>query len=123
MIESIAKDVSHDGPIAWLQYFENTPNFFMAADGRLAFSNNDSAAQFIKNSLVKSVSKIELHWNNIRIDPLSGKLAGIGAEYHEDITYDTGKRLPYDGYFTALAEQTPQGWKLRNAHWSLLVTK
>ena len=74
MAESIAKDVSREGPVAWLRYFENTPGFFMASEGRLVFPNNDSATNFIKNTLVKSISKIELHWNNIRIDPLTFNL-------------------------------------------------
>ena len=123
MAESIAKDVSREGPAAWIRYFENTPDFFMASEGRLVFPNNDSATNFIRNTLVKSISKIELHWNSIRIDPLSTKLAGISAGFHEDITDNTGKKISEDGYFTGIAEQTSQGWKLRNAHWSTTPAK
>ena len=49
------------------------------------------------------------------------KLASIGATFHEDITGFTGKKLQYDGYFTGTAQQTALGWKLQNAHWSLIV--
>ena len=123
MTQSISKDISLEGPGAWLKYFENTADFFMASEGRLVFPNNDSAANFIKNTLVKTIRKIDLRWNNLRIDPLSSKLAGISADFHEDITDNTGKKIAEDGYFTGIAEQTPQGWKLRNAHWSVVPAK
>jgi SnoaL-like domain len=123
MTESIARDVSGEGPVAWLKYFENTPDFFMASEGRLVFPNSDSATAFIKNILVKSISKIELRWDHIRIDPLTTKLAGVSANFHEDIIDPTGKKIVGDGYFTGIAEETSQGWKLRNAHWSVISEK
>lgn len=118
MAEAIAKDISREGPVAWLRYFENTPGFFMASDGELVFPNYDSAKNFINTTLVKSISKIELHWSNMRIEPFSGEFAGLAAIFHEDITDAAGKTFPQDGYFTALAHQTKQGWKLQHAHWS-----
>ena len=121
MAESIAKDISREGPIIWLRYFENTPDFFMAADGQLEFPNIDTATNFINNILIKIMPKIQLRWSNIRIAPLTAKLASVSAVYHEDITDPTGKTTPHDGYFTGIAHQTPQGWKLRNAHWSSMV--
>jgi hypothetical protein len=119
MAESIEKNVSQQGPVAWLRYFENTPDFFMASGGQLVFPNIDTATNFINTILIKSISKIELHWSNIRIDPLTPDLAGISAAFHEDITDAAGKKTPQDGYFTAIVHHTTQGWKLRNAHWSL----
>lgn len=121
MIELVAKDISHDGPIAWLHYFENTPNFFMASDGQLVFANNDSATLFIKNILVKQISKIELSWSDIRIDPLTEMFANVGATWHETITDFANNKISQAGYFTGIAEKTSKGWQLRNAHWS--VTK
>jgi hypothetical protein len=123
MFESIARNVSREGSVAWLRHFENGPDFFMAADGQLVFPNIDTATNLINNVVVKSMPKIELRWSNIRIDPLAHKLASISAVYHEDITDPTGKMTPHDGYFTGIAHQTPQGWKLQNAHWSSLVIR
>jgi hypothetical protein len=123
MAARVAKDVSADGPIAWLRYFENNPEFFMAFDGLLAFSNNDSATASIKNTVVKQINNIELSWSHIRIDPLTPKFAGFAANWHEDITYSTGNKLPYDGYFTAVAEKASEGWQFRNAHWSVAKSK
>jgi hypothetical protein len=37
MIELVAKDISQDGPIAGLRYFENTPDIFIA--GAVIFAN------------------------------------------------------------------------------------
>jgi hypothetical protein len=122
MVESIAKNVSDKGPVAWLFYFENTPDFFMVSEGQLKFPNKDTATNFINNTLVHNISKIELHWSNIRIDPLTRELASIGAIFHEDIINVDGKKILVDGYFTGIAHQTSQGWKLHNAHWSILVT-
>jgi hypothetical protein len=123
MVDSIAKAVSYEGPVAWIRYFENSPDFFMASQGQLAFTNNDSLAIFLKNTYSKTVSKIDLRWNHVRIDPFTTRLAGIAAIFHEDITDFTGRKSPTDGYFTAIAHQTPQGWELQNAHWSIIPTK
>lgn len=123
MMSLLAKDISQNGPIAWLVHFENTPNFFMASDGQLVFQNNDSAATFIKNILVKQIRTIELHWSDIRIDPLTLKFANFAANWHEDITDFAGNKMPYDGYFTGIVEKTSQDWQLRNAHWSLIKPK
>jgi hypothetical protein len=123
MVDSIAKAVSYQGPVAWIRYFENSPDFFMASQGQLAFTNNDSLANFLKNTYSKTVSKIDLSWNHVRIDPFTTRLAGIAAIFHEDITDIMGKKSPTDGYFTAVAHQSPQGWRLQNAHWSIIPIK
>ena len=123
MTEAIARDVTKEGPVAWLRYFEDTPDFFMASEGKLVFLNNDSASKIINTTLTKTISNIELHWNNIRIDPLNSNLASIAAVFHENITDYAGNKTPVDGYFTGITKKTFRGWKLHNAHWSVLVSK
>ena len=118
MMSFMAKDVTLKGPIAWLHYFEDTSAFFMASEGELAFPNYDSAQQVINRVLVKSIRKIDLHWSGIRINPLTATSASIAATFHENITDFEGRTSTVDGYFTAIANQTLQGWKLLNAHWS-----
>ena len=122
MATSIAKTVSQEGPTAWLKYFENTPEFFMASDGQLAFPNIDTARNFINMVLVKNIRTIDLHWSDLRIDPLTTNVASIAAVFHEDITDSAGKKMPFDGYFTGVAHHSTQGWKLYNAHWSIKKT-
>lgn len=123
MLDSIARNVTEKGPVAWLDYFENTPDFFMATDGQLDFPNKDTAAIIINNKIVKQIVAIELKWNNIHIDALSGTLAAIGADFHEDITDTNGNKFPVNGYFTGIAHRSVEGWKLRNLHWSIKKEK
>jgi len=118
MVETIAKDVSSEGPVAWLHHFENSKDFFMASGGRLVFPNNDSATNFVKNVVVKMMPKVELHWKNIRITPINIEFATIAADFHEDIADSAGNRKPEDGYFTGIAHHSNKGWQLLNAHWS-----
>ena len=117
--DSIAVNVSKNGPIAWLKYFNDSPEFFMASDGQLVFRDHAAAQQFITGTLVKTINKINLRWNNVRIDALTPGLAVIGAGFHEDLTDNQGKTTPYNGYFTGVAQKGDKGWQLRDAHWSL----
>ena len=117
---NIASDVSTKGPIAWLNYFENSPDFFMASEGQIVFHNYASAQTFIQDTLTKNISKIHLQWSHIRVNALSTQTASIGSNFHEDMTIiASNKTISVDGYFTATAILTNNGWKLRNLHWSL----
>lgn len=119
MAANIAADISKNGPRAWLNYFEDTPDFFMANEGQLVFQDHQSAKTFILNTVVKNILQIKLRWEHIRIDPLTSRLASIGADFHEDQTIASGKNLSIDGYFTGIAHYDGHRWKLRNAHWSI----
>jgi hypothetical protein len=119
MAANMARDISKKGPAAWLDYFENTPGFFMASQGELVFTDYQSAQRFILNTLDKEISKISLRWNNLRVDPLASDLAFIGADFHEDLSNISGKIISIDGYFTAMASLSNNRWKLRNLHWSI----
>jgi len=119
MAANIAADVSKNGPRAWLNYFENSPDFFMANEGQLVFKDYESSKAFILNTVVKNIIQIKLSWSSIRIDPLTARLASIGADFHEDQVTSSGKTLSYDGYFTGIARFDGHHWKLRNAHWSI----
>jgi hypothetical protein len=118
MMNMLSKDISNNGPIAWLTWFEKTPDFFMASEGHLVFPNSDSATLFIKHVLVKQIRTIQLQWSNMRIDPLTTHFSGIAATWHEEITDFASGKISQEGYFTAIAEKTAKGWQLRNAHWS-----
>ena len=119
MAANIAADISKNGPRAWLNYFEDNPDFFMANEGQLVFKDYQSAKTFILNTLVKNIPIIKLRWDNIRIDPLTPRLASIGADFHEDQVTNGGKNISYDGYFTGIAHYDGHRWKLRNVHWSI----
>jgi hypothetical protein len=117
---NIATDISAKGPAAWLNYFENSQDFFMASDGQIVFHNYLSAQKFIQDTLVKNISSIKLHWANMRINVLSPRAAAIGSDFHEDITMAAANNVvPIDGYFTGTAVLDGNNWKLRNLHWSI----
>jgi hypothetical protein len=118
LADSIAHDVTHDGPNAWLRYFEPAPGFFMASAGSIAFPNFDSAAAFVPR-FAAGIRAIELSWSGVRVDPLTTRLAVMGASFTEVITDTAGGQLHIGGYFTAIARQTPSGWRLRDANWSM----
>lgn len=113
----IEKDISSEGPKAWLKHFDHSSRFFMVSDGKLVFPNYDSAAVFV-NNFAEHIRSIQLKWSNINIQPLTGNLAVMGADFNEAITDTSGRQMPVHGYCTALFEHQNTGWKLRNLHWS-----
>jgi len=115
---SVAEGVTRQGPAAWQGFFEDSPSFFMAADGRLQFPDG-AAAQAAIPTLTRTIRKIELQWGtDLRVDPLTGDLAVVGASWHEIQTLADGNRLDTSGYFTGVAENRNGRWRFRNAHWS-----
>ena len=118
MANDIANDIGVGGPVQWLNYFEQSPNFFMAVDGQRVFNSNDSATHFIKEVLAKNIMKVKLKWSNMYVDSISPAIAILSASYHEDLIDKDNKVINADGYFTGTAEKTDDGWKLRNLHWS-----
>ncbi len=118
LMNNVARDVSAKGPAVWLNYFEDSPEFSMANDGKLVYKDYPSAKTYVLNTLVNQMPQIKLQWSNIRIDALSNKLASVGAKFHEDLTDKNGQPTKVDGYFTAIAHQSTKGWLLLNLHWS-----
>ncbi len=57
---NITHSLAAKGPVVWLNYFQDSPDFFMANEGQLALHNYQSAKAFIRDTLVKSISKINL---------------------------------------------------------------
>jgi hypothetical protein len=116
-VAAVADGVTQRGPMAWRSYFADTPAFLMAVDGHLVFDSSDAATRGIQD-VAKSIPHIELQWGDVRIDPLTPRLAMVAAQYHELQIDAGGRRKVVDGYFTALTELGPSGWHFRNAHWS-----
>src|SRR5215469_4554946 len=57
----VAHDVSQEGPTAWRKHFADSPSFFMAVNGQLAFPNSESATAGIQ-SFSRTIQHIDLHW-------------------------------------------------------------
>jgi hypothetical protein len=117
----VARGVTREGPAAWRRYFSEGPEFFMAADGRLAFPNGASAMAAIPD-LARTIRQIDLQWGEeMRVDPLTPDLAVMAAPYHEVLTGPAGDRVSEEGYFTGTTEYKGGRWQFRNAHWSVVV--
>ena len=118
MADAIVRDLHNEGPIVWLKYFSNSKQFFMVSNGMLVFPNIDSASAFVPR-LAKQLKRIELKWDNIRVDSLAPDLGIMAASFHEILISATGAEETSSGYFTGVVENTPTGWKLRDANWSI----
>jgi hypothetical protein len=121
MISGLVTDLSTHGVVAWLNYFEESSDFYMVSDGKVAFKDYLSAKQFIDDTLARVLVKINLQLSNLRIDSLNEAMAFIGADFHEELTDSAGKLIRADGFVTALIKQTEKVWKFRNLQWSLKV--
>ena len=114
----VAHDVTQEGPLAWLKFFDTGPEFFMAVNGQLAFTNAAAAKEGTQN-FARNVPRIDLTWgDDLRVDPLTGELAVVAASWREIQVDKAGHRIEETGYFTGLAEYRDGRWRFRNAHWS-----
>ena len=117
-MKTVAHDVTQEGPIAWKKFFADSPAFFMANDGQLAFPNSAAAAKGIED-FAKTIKNMELRWgSDLRVDPLAANLASLGVSWREIRVDTAGKRVDEGGYFTGTAQLRNGRWQFRNAHWS-----
>ena len=120
-MQTVAHDVTLDGPIAWLRHFAGTPAFFMAANGQLAFPDSAAAIKGTQ-AFAQTNQHIELVWgSDLRVDPLTPELAVVAASWREVQVNTAGKRVDESGFFTGVAEYRDGRWQLRDAHWSEAV--
>lgn len=116
---TVAHDVTGHGPAAWRKYFVDGPEFFMASDGQLVFSDSQSATEGIQN-LTHTINGIDLRWGDgLRVDPLTPTLAMVATPWAEVLTDAEGHQLTENGFFTGLAEYRNGRWQFRDAHWSI----
>ena len=113
------KGISASGPKAWLNYFENSPDFYMASDGNLVFKDYPSAQSYITETLEYSIPSVKLKWDNLKVYVLSPDFGSIACGFSEQLTNNEGKIVNVSGYFTATVHKTTSGWKIRNVHWSI----
>jgi len=92
----------------------------MASEGRLVFPSAEAARRGI-DALVRVIAHIELRWGDgVRVDAVAPGLAVVAAPYTEVRSDTAGRRVDEAGYFTGLAEHRPEGWRFRDAHWSVV---
>ena len=117
--QTVAHDVTQDGPSAWRKHLEDSPAFFMAVNGQMAFPNSSAATAGIQ-AFAPTIKKIELHWgDDLRVDPLTPNFAVVAATYHEIWDATNGQHVDSTGFFTGTAEYRDGRWQFRDAHWSV----
>jgi hypothetical protein len=123
-MNDVARDVTQNGVTAWRKHFEDSPSFFMAVNGEMVFPDSQSFTQGMPN-LARTFKRIDLKWGEeIRVDPLTVRLASVGTAYHEELAYVSGidgGLAHAKGFFTALAEKRGEHWQFRNVHWSASI--
>src|SRR5215475_4559471 len=81
--QTVAHDITQEGPLAWRRFFADSPAFFMAAAGRLEYPTSAAATTGIKD-LPRFIKSIDLKWgDDLRVDALTRELAVMGATFHE----------------------------------------
>jgi L-2-hydroxyglutarate oxidase LhgO len=114
----LAHEVTEDGPAAWHKYFADTPAFFMAVNGKIAFASGTEAMAGLQQ-VAAAIKQIELKWgDDLRVDPLAPDLAVVAASYHESQVWADGRRVEDSGYFTGVAQSRDARWQFRDCHWS-----
>lgn len=117
MFHAIPAVLAEHGPLGWLETFEDSPAFRMSSDGEVVFPSRDSAAAFL-TAFAPTVSRMEITWHGVRIEPLAPGVASIGAGYDETIIRTDGSALRFGGYVTAVARSHDGRWRLQQLHWS-----
>jgi hypothetical protein len=121
-MHTVGHDVTQEGPLAWLKFFNTGPEFFMAVNGQLAFPNAAAAKEGTQN-FARTINHIDLTWDDdLRVDPLTAELAVVAASWREIQVDKAGHRIEETGYFTGLAEYRGGRWRFRDAHWSAPVS-
>lgn len=117
-VQSVARGVTRQGPLAWSRYFEDSSAFFMAVNGQMVFSSGTAAKDGIPK-VARMFKRIELNWgNDLRIDPLTRRLAIVAVPWREALTDSAGHVMQEAGFFTGVAEYRNGRWQFRDVHWS-----
>lgn len=118
LAESIRIDLSRNGPRAWLRYFERSPSFYMASEGKVVFPGY-AAAESAMAAFAPTVRAMDLRWLDLRVEPLGPGAATLRSSFDETITDTGGHVTRFSGYVSGIAVRGDSGWKLRSLHWSL----
>ena len=114
--DSIPEALGENGPMAWLPFFEDSPAFFMATDGAVAFAGYEDAAAFLW-AFAPTVSEVEMAWDDVRVETLGDNAAVVAASYSERIVV-ADSTLWFSGYVTGVAQRDSGAWRLQHLHWS-----
>jgi hypothetical protein len=117
-LAAVPGDLARGGPLAWLDHFDDAPEFWMASEGELKFASY-AEARAAMEAFGPTIAEMELVWSDVSIDVLTPDLAGFGAGYDELLVDTSGAETRFTGYVTGLLRRTPAGWRIAQLHWSM----
>ena len=115
--DSIPPALAAEGPSAWLDFFEDSPSFFMASDGAMAFPDRTSAQAFL-DDFSHNVSAMSLEWIQPRFETLSAGVVVVIASYQEILTMKDGAVSSFGGTVSGVIRTHAGAWRLQHLHWS-----
>src|SRR6202047_3853546 len=81
---TVAHDVTQEGPLAWLKFFNTGPEFFMAVNGQLAFPNAAAAKEGTQN-FARTINRIDLTWgDDLRVRVSSSRVKSVAQRQFLD---------------------------------------
>lgn len=117
LLVSVPTALADRGPSAWLDFFEDSPSFFMASDGAIAFSDR-SAAETYLDGFSRSVSEMALEWHEPRFEDLGGDVVVVTASYDETIRMHDGTESSFAGRMSGVIRRQANRWRFQHLHWS-----
>jgi len=118
-METVAREVTRDGPLAWSRFFSTDPEFYMAVNGQRVFPSGAAASAAIAE-LPKALASVQLSWGtDLRVEVLAPDAATVGVSYAETRVTPKGERISDAGFFTGTVQRRAGRWLFHNAHWSL----
>src|SRR5260370_42336274 len=76
-MQTVAHDVTQEGPLAWLKVFNTGPEFFMAVNGQLAFPEAAARKEGTQN-FARTINRIDLTWgDDLRVDASAAEPAVV----------------------------------------------
>jgi len=116
-VASIPDALAERGPSAWLDFFEDSPSFFMASDGAVVFADPSAARDFLAD-FAPRVSAMTLTWHDPRFEDLGGGVVAVTAGYDETIRMTDGAESSFGGRMSGVVRRTGGAWRLQHLHWS-----
>jgi ketosteroid isomerase-like protein len=117
LLASVPTALGDRGPAAWLDFFEDTPSFFMASDGAIAFADRVTAETFL-DDFSRKVSGMVLEWHQPRFEDLGGDIVAVTASYDETIRMRDGTESSFGGHMSGVIRRQGGRWRFQHLHWS-----
>ncbi|MCA8978055.1 MAG: nuclear transport factor 2 family protein [Planctomycetes bacterium] len=115
-LESIPAALAARGPNGWLGHCDPA-DFRMISDGAVKFASFGELRTAMAG-FAMTVRAMELNWRDLRIEPMTDRLAWFSTAYDERITDTVGGESTFDGSVTGMLRRVGNRWLITRLHWS-----